>query len=587
MPDFSIAIAMLKKPIEELYTVASGAVKDKIAGIKTASKMQNLHKRLWESQRVKTIWHTERPMSLGSLFYPVNVIRQDNGQLIESRFTSLSDLPENHNIIFGTVGQGKSILLKFLLGKEIKSGTRIPVFCELRNVGEQSLETYLAERFAILLGTSNDQMLFDTFASNGKISFFLDGFDEIEPANIQKLMQEIEDLAFKYAACRILLSSRPDSECRHLTSFHTNRIAQLSSSDLEPFYKKITRDQEFTNRLVAAVKASPLKIRELVNTPLLATLLAISYRAAHKIPLDFAEFYEELFQILLVRHDGAKLGWRRYRKTKLNDREIQQAFEAFCFATRKKQLVSIEKEAAYQYASESLSECQLTADPTHFLEDIKKITCLLTDEGKKFNFVHASVQEFFAARYIKTRAETVAQKFYQQLVNGKWAEWQEEILFLQQIDTHRASKYFKIPDLDRTLRDIKKSRIEINSLVIEDYLNGLSVRKTIREGKEVPSFIVVRKRAIHTYHYANIDARAFSILFAQGIQAKAWNVGFIADPQCESRTYLELAKDREGSVLENLTTAIAGTINSLVSDYENLKSIVKTEETVTQFMDLG
>lgn len=586
MPDFSVAISLLRKPIEDLYSTTTGATKDKLAAIRTSAKMQSLHKRLWDTQRVKTIWHTDRPLSLGSFFYPVNVIRQAGDQSHVSCLTSLNDLPENHNIIFGTVGQGKSILLRYLLGKEIKSGTRIPVFCELRNVGKQALEAYLSERFALLLGMANDQKLFDTFSSSGKITFLLDGFDEIDPANVQQLMHEIEDLAFKYPSCRVLLSSRPDSECKHLTSFHSNRIAPLSPDALASFYKRITRDEDFTNRLVSAVKASPLKIRELVNTPLLATLLAISYRAAHRIPLDFAEFYEELFQILLVRHDGAKMGWKRNRKTKLNDREIQQAFEAFCFATRKRQTLAIEKEKACEYAADSLKESQLNADPINFLEDIKKITCLLIDEGKKINFVHASVQEFFAARYIKTRAEPVARKFYTQLVNYKWYDWEEEILFLQQIDTHRCSKYFKIPDLKRTMTDFQRLGAQIDETTIQRYLNELFVEKVVREGKGT-SFQIRNRRPTRTYHYGLIDSRVFGILFAQGIPAKSWSVAFTLDPRCTQRSYLEVAKDREGKVYENLLTAVAGALNGVHTEFNKLTADVKAQETATQFIELN
>src|SRR5476649_744362 len=108
MPDFSVAISLLKKPLEDLFGIANGTLREKIATLKVKSKVKNLHKRLWESQRVKTIWHTDKPLSLSSFFYPVSVSNEDTEG--STRLTSLDDLPNNHNIIFGTVGQGKSIL---------------------------------------------------------------------------------------------------------------------------------------------------------------------------------------------------------------------------------------------------------------------------------------------------------------------------------------------------------------------------------------------------------------------------------------------------------------------------------------------
>lgn len=171
MPDFATAIALLKKPIEELYGEASGAIKERIAIIRTAAKVKSLHKRLWESQRVKTIWQTDRPLSLNSFFYPVKVLQERDGRSVEAKLTALHDLPDRHNIIFGTVGQGKSILLRYLLGKEIKSGTSIPVLCELRNIENESLEEYLIKRFSLLLNIESDTALFEFFSRKGKISF--------------------------------------------------------------------------------------------------------------------------------------------------------------------------------------------------------------------------------------------------------------------------------------------------------------------------------------------------------------------------------------------------------------------------------
>lgn len=586
MPDFTVAIAMLKKPIEDMFAAATGAIKEKISQLKTSHKVAGLHKRLWETQRVKTIWQTERPTSLNSFFYPVNIIQDTDSGSVSMRMTSISDLPHRHNIVFGTVGQGKSILMRYLLGREIKSGISIPVFCELRNLENRDLEQYLSERFSLLLNTANDINLFRFFAQNGKLSLFLDGFDEVDPSNIYSIMLQIEDIASKYSACRILLSSRPDSECKHLTSFHTVRISPLSDSDLAPFYKKITKDQEFTERIMAAIRTSPLQIRDLVNTPLLATLLAISYRAAHKIPLDFAEFYEELFQILLVRHDGSKMGWRRSRKTKLNDREIQQVFEAFCFATKKNKQLSMKREAACKVAEDSLKNCQFSADPTHLLEDIKKITCLLTEEGKVMDFVHASVQEFFAAKYIKSRPDLLAKKIYTQFLNGKWSEWQETLLFLQQIDAHRANKYFFVPDIEKTLTYYLGITKSANDEIARKYLEEQSVHKVNKDDRK-PHYTVIRNRGINTYHLESVvDARVFSFLFSPRSNAISWHYGFIKNPNCTSRTFIEIARDRGGDVEQDLIRSVISTMNSLSSEKTRLSRSITLESASTEFTDI-
>ncbi|MFK4440698.1 hypothetical protein ABH944_000914 [Caballeronia udeis] len=589
MPDFSAALALLKKPIEDLYTSATGAAKEKIAALRAASKVKELHRRLWESQRVKTIWHTDRPLSLSSFYYPVAVVGQEaTNSPIGTRLNSLDDLPNSHNIIFGTVGQGKSILLRYLLGKEIKSGVRIPVLFELRNV-EKSLKTHLSERFSMLLGLKNDETVFTSFAEAGKITFFLDGFDEIEPNNLKKVTSEIEDLSYEYGDCRIVVTSRPDSECKHLTNFHTNSICPLSESDLKPFYKKVTRDEDLTSRLLAAIKASPMQIRELVRTPLLATLLAISYKAAHKIPLDFAEFYDELFQILLVRHDGSKLGWRRQRKTKLNDREIQITFEAFCFATRRRQTTALDKDLSYQLANESLADASLQADPAQFIEDIKKVTCLLVDEGKKTHFVHASVQEFFAARYVKTRTEPVAQKFYSQLLAGKWANWKQELLFLFQIDEHRSTKYFKLPDLNKTVEDFLNGSDKADATHVARYLSSFAVDRvnTMRDGKVASSYVLKKLRSTKTYWYDTLDNRLIMTSFGVNKQGRVWNQGFVDNPELQRQDCLQIVSAQGPDSLSDFEQKVLSALSYFQTEQLRLTDLVKRQETTTSFIDLS
>ncbi|WP_296218485.1 NACHT domain-containing protein [Pseudomonas sp. UBA2684] len=592
MPDFSAAIALLKKPIEDVYSVAKDEVKSKIALVRTSAKMKQLHKKLYETQRVKTIWHTERPCSLSSFFHPVSIVTDNASVIGPFRLNGLDAFDNNHNIIFGTVGQGKSILLRYLLGKEIKSGARIPVFVELRNVGAGTILDALKEKFSSVLGIPVDEQVFSSFAQDGKVSFLLDGFDEVDPSNVTRVLSEIEDLSYRYQDCKMVLTSRPDSECRHLTNFYSNKIQPLESDSLLGFYKKITKDNEFSLRLNSAVKGSPTKIRELVTTPLLATLLAISYRSAQKIPLDFAEFYDDLFQILLIRHDASKLGWRRNRKSKLDDRQVQQIFEAFCFSTRRRQITTIDKEVAYSIAQESIAETSIEAEPQNFLDDIKKITCLLVDEGKKYHFVHASVQEFFAARYIKTKADVVAHRFYEQLVSGKWSSWSEELGFLRQIDAHRALKYFYIPDLNSTIDHLLKDKSEPDSGVVSDYLGSMRVVKkiSVRDGKAAVSYYVDKDLSYNCYYMNVLATRLFSSMFSRHVDVHnvlGWSIGFENDPSCMVRTYLEIANDR-GKVF---TAEIFSKVDAIVRDFLRERNVmqnsVQREENKTSFIDLS
>ena len=240
-------------------------------------------------------------------------------------------------------------------------------------------------------------------------------------------------------------------------------------------------------------------------------------------------------------------------------------------------------------AAESATICDQDTDPQLFLQDIKNITCLIVDEGKKINFVHISVQEFFASRYIRTRADGVAMSFYAQLLAGKWEKWQEELLFLQQIDSYRAAKYFFIPDLTTTVDHFKSAAPSSAQHEAINYLNGMTLNRKItqRDGKDVSTYYVSRLRKVHTHKYNAIDSAIFKRIFNNYVQgAKGWNSGFPLDMTNVTRTYLQVAQDRGADFAEDLIQFVAGLISLAKVELKNMKDSVSREDSMTSFVDI-
>ncbi len=584
MPDFTSAIALLKRPIEDAYVGATGALKQKLALVRVTRKVKELHTRLWQIQRVKTIWNPDRALSLGSIFYPVDANIIGDTYEVTRNIQGIDDFLHVRCIIYGTAGQGKSILIKYLVGREIKSGKRIPLLCELRDVGESSLESNLIQRFSLLLGINNDPEVFYAFAASGKISFLLDGFDEVESSKVQSVLHEIDALAFKYPDAKMLLTSRPDAECRSLAGFGAAYVKPLAAEDLLPFFKKITKDSDFSEKIVKAIEGSPLGIRSLVTTPLLATLLAISYRAAHKIPLEFSEFYEELFQVLLVRHDAAKLGWRRRRESGLTDRQIQQVFEAFCFAVRRQKSLSVDVEKSLELIDSACVNLKFVLDPQAYLNDVKKITCLILQDGKKIEYVHASVAHYFAARYIKSRPESIAGSFYAQVLESRWLEWVEELRFLRQIDSHRFNQHFYIHDALKTVTYFDGADgFESNC---NKYLKSLLIDKVIGPGGDVSYRIRVGK-VLRTFTESIIVDNVFRLIFSTNYAGiNSWVVSFIKNPGDTVRSYYDIAQDRGGNVLQGLFQKIREDVMQIRNDMKLASDEVEHAERATDFIKL-
>jgi NACHT domain len=436
----------IEKVVEDIYALASGEVKDRIKRWRTVHKINSLYRKLSIVRKVKTIWQIESHVDLLSFYYPSRILTSQGRKAIQY----VKDLDTKGNVLIeGTVGQGKSIFLRYLCVQELYRGEVIPLFMELRRleVGT-SLKTYIFESLDIL-GISVDDRLFDYLASSGKLLICLDGFDEVKESQRSTLISQIEVLSAKYENLKFIVTSRPDNAIDKSPFFRVIRLAPLQRPEIRGVIDKLVNDASFTDELTAAIDKNKGDIRNLLTTPLMVTLLVIAYRAEQKIPETLAEFYESLFNTLLLRHDRLKAGFNRQRKSGLGDRAIRSVFDALSFLCRKQQLTTISQDQLYDVCVRAFVAAQIQNDPQAYIDDLKHITCLLLEEGGTYHFIHKSVAEFHSASFIKHRPDEGATKFYQHIFANGHSNWSQELEFLSQIDRFRFCRDFLIPDIRR------------------------------------------------------------------------------------------------------------------------------------------
>lgn len=444
MPDVSImaAAAPLKPVLDDLYKHVKSFSSTSFKRWKNAENLNNLYRKINSVLKVKTIWQLDknRSVNLKNFYYPAKI------EGINGSIPYISKLDEQQNIIIeGTVGQGKSMFMRYMTAQEMRKGKRIPVFFELRHIKSgENLKVNIIRSLKVL-GFDCNEKLFDIYAKSGKFIFFLDGFDEIPSNMSSEIVKELSDLSEEYENLQIILSTRPDTGIQYSAQFDLYKLAPLSQQDLPKIIKKISGNNTDSEAIVSAIKSSATDIISLLETPLLVTLLVMSYRSEKKIPERLTEFYDALFTTLVYRHDQSKPGYTRERYCQLNERELESAFSALCFSTRKEQQTSFTRKEIFYHCQQAKNLSGEDFSPDHFLSDITKVTCLLIHEGFKYHFVHKSVQEFFTANFIRTLTEESAEKLYGRLRGGRWEDWIQEIRFLEEIDKYRCYKYFLEP----------------------------------------------------------------------------------------------------------------------------------------------
>jgi len=435
----------LEKVAEDLYDFVSKQLGKKIKLWSTKRQIDKLYLRISHFRKVKTIWQIDKPVDIASFYCDAHFTFENKRKKIHQ----IADLPEKDNILIeGIAGQGKSILLRYLCIKELYLGNYIPVFIELRRITNTCfLKDRIFAEFEAL-GLTVDEDLFQSLLASGKILLFLDAFDEIPDELKSKVLTDIEDIAASKDNLRIIVTSRPNQSIRHSQHFTVTSLDNLRGNEFKEVICKLAKNEEWAKNLIDHIDTKAKHVKDLLCTPLMVTLLVMSYKSFQMLPVKLSDFYDGLFQMLLQRHDGTKPGYTRERSCDLDDFQYRHLFEMLCILAKKNGSQSFTKDLIYDLSKKVISECNLNENPDHYINDIVKITCLILREGEEYRFIHKTVQEYYTASFVQKRPEPWAQEFYKKIVDKKYLaehHWEQELSFLSEIDVYRYNKYYLVP----------------------------------------------------------------------------------------------------------------------------------------------
>lgn len=432
----------LEKLVGSLYEAAEGGLKAALKKLKTERRISQLFTQVAKVRRVKTLGQLDRAVDLMSFYCDSHVVI--NGR--KRKITALNDFPQGENILIeGIAGQGKSIFLRYLCAVELYRGECLPVFIELRKLSKTNSLTSHVLQTLQTYGLDLNRAQFKELANTGRLVLLLDAFDEVSEDLKEEVIHDIEQLTLQHDRLRVLVTSRPESGVHACSTFTNVKLSNLDGDEFAHVINKITGDPELEAQLIDQVKRHKGKMKGLLQTPLLVTLLVIRYKSYPELPQQMSDFYDSLFQVLLQRHDGSKPGYKRQRKTPLNDMQCRWLFETFCFLSKSHKGKQLTQSVVYDLASNAIAERAYNAAPEDFLTDIVKVTCLLVKDGEEHRFIHKSIQEYFAACYIQRRPNVVAEGIYKKLFSQSLSwRFSQELQFLSEIDRYR---YFKLGEL--------------------------------------------------------------------------------------------------------------------------------------------
>lgn len=463
-----------------IYEKAKGPLKQALYSTLSKESEERRVRYAKQIAEVKTIWQVDRNVNINEFYYPTRI---DFGDQIR-RIDNVRDLLKHDSVIVeGIAGQGKSIFMRYLCMGCFNDKTYIPIFIQLRHISAKTLLIDLILEALSSIGIVNDKLVIEYFLRRGDLVFLLDGFDEIDIEFRNETIRTIEEYRHKYKSIKIIISSRPNSDIQHSTIFEVCRIKTLNQDDRKALINHLVDDISTKEMLLAALQGKN-KIEEVLITPLLVTLLIITYKSESEIPENLSDFYRSLFSTLLKRHDKTKPGYKRQRKTNIGDVEFERVFENLCFSSLNYYKLSLNEGEFYDFCKTALNaQCIDNIDPEAYMDDLVKITCLLILDGTKYYYLHKSIPEYFAAQKIAGNKNADNKSyFYKQLRDNKIPEnWYQSIFFLSEIDEYSYVKELLLPYYQSTFRLPKNDLlVRVPALTEELVMEIIGERAEIR-----------------------------------------------------------------------------------------------------------
>jgi len=370
---------------------------------------KRLHKKV---STIQTIVFPQQELDIEEIFEPLFLTDREHWG--ENKCIQMLEILDGSSyIIIDDAGMGKSTFAKSLTLTAIREMDLVPIFIELRTLGEKNLLDELKNELNSV-NTIFDNDVFLKLLEMKKFLIVLDGFDEISLAQQPRIAQEISDLSIK-SEIALILTSRPENQLP--------RIPHSKALKFIPLKIEQTRSLIHRYDLIARLDIGEKLIMELdkvpnrfLQTPLLVALLYRTYGFNNSIASKTSTFYDEIYNAMYKGHDLTKVGFSREKKSSLDYEDFRKLLRAFAFkllTSKNENIKSLSEATEYIEHASKLSKI-VPSTPLNFLNDLLSSVPLMYKDGQYYRFMHKTIMEFFVAEFLaySDNADGLLQQIY-------------------------------------------------------------------------------------------------------------------------------------------------------------------------------
>jgi predicted NACHT family NTPase len=333
-------------------------------------------------------------------------------------------------MILGRPGAGKTTFMKRLamlcsLGEKFED--RVPIFVTLKEFSDKpekpGLLNFIGKAEAV------QQIL-----SAGRSLVLLDGLDEVQEAEHDRVLAEIRDFSRRYDQNVIIITCRIAAREYIFEQFTEVEIANFNEEQIEDFVTKwfrVKNPQQATLFLERLKTSDPVK--ELATNPLLLTLLCLEFEEASEFPASRAELYQRGLNVLLTKWDGQRGIKRDVVYKKLSTKRKESLLGKLAMQTFKQGDYFFKQAVAEQHISlyiQNLPDASsdpeaLIVDSHAVLKAIESQHGLLVERATEiYSFSHLIFHEYFVSKYLFEHSDRdrILKQLLERSTEKRWRE---------------------------------------------------------------------------------------------------------------------------------------------------------------------
>jgi hypothetical protein len=356
-------------------------------------------------------------------------------------------------LLLGEPGMGKTTCLQRLaleLAESPEPGP-VPVFLRGRDLSSLTLATLRSHlrTYGVNLGPTDIEHL----AERGALAVFVDGLDEVPPADRQKMFADLKAMAERFPLLRITASTRPSTYNWELDDFVHAAIAPFSDAQVNEWLWLHHPEPRMCKSLRVTFDSDP-HLRDVVRSPLLLAVASTAFRAGSRTA-SHAALYSTFVRTVVSEWDEMR-GIDRWPTTGLIGEEAYDALSSIAWRCADEDRNSFGTSEALHW----LRDVDMNLEAAN-LEVFASAVGLLRPVGQgQWAFIHESFLDFLVADWLLRSSESVVERFGAELHRG---EWRDRWLFACEL-TSNAEPLLKAVDQSDRLPSAKRAELLLAAL---------------------------------------------------------------------------------------------------------------------------